>query len=124
MQDLQKVFDEIREAKKEMKEIRSQYKDALTQTDKHQETADKIKELRDEKKSIEARVQQQMGRAYERLEDLKSEVAGKEELLNDIAMTTLMDGKTVEVTDEFQNHYEPVYVVKFKKTNVIQKEEV
>jgi chromosome segregation ATPase len=123
MLDIQTVFNEIREAKKEMKELRAQYKDALAQTDKYPEAVEKAKELREEKKRIETKVQQQLGRAYEKLEDLKSEVAAKEELLNDIAMTTLMDGKTVEVVDEFKNRYEPVYVVRFKKTNEIQKEE-
>ncbi|MFA6973298.1 MAG: hypothetical protein WC238_00980 [Parcubacteria group bacterium] len=123
MLDMQQVFSEIREAKKEMKELRAQYKDALAQTDKYQETAEKIKLMREEKKTIETKVQQQLGKSYEKLEDLKSEVLAKEELLNDIAITTLMDGKTVEVVDEFQNKYEPVYVVKFKKTNEIVTEE-
>jgi uncharacterized coiled-coil DUF342 family protein len=122
MLDMQQVFSEIREAKKEMKELRAQYKDALAQTDKYQETVEKTTQLREEKKKIETRVQQQLGKAYEKLEELKAEVAAKEELLNDIAMTTLMDGKTVEVVDEFQNRYEPTYVVRFKKTNEIMKE--
>lgn len=122
MADLQKVFDEIREAKKEMKEIRAAYRDALAQTDKFQEVSDKVKELREEKKTIEARVQNEMGKTYQKLEELKVEVAGKEEMLNDIAITTLMKGETVEVTDEYQNRYEPLYVVRFKKTDVIRKE--
>jgi predicted nuclease with TOPRIM domain len=124
MLDIQTVFNEIREAKKEMKELRGQYKDALAQTDKYPETVEKIKEMREEKKRIEAKVQQQMGKTYSQLEDLKSEVMAKEEMLNDIAMTTLMSGKTVEVVDEFQNKYEPSYVVRFRKTNEIRKEGV
>jgi peptidoglycan hydrolase CwlO-like protein len=124
MLDMQQVFSEIREAKKEMKDLGAQYKDALSQADNYQETGEKIKELREEKKKIETKIQQQLGKAYEKLEELKAEVATKEELLNDIAMTTLMDGKTVEVVDEFQNRYEPMYVVRFKKTNEIRKEEV
>jgi hypothetical protein len=36
-------------------------------------------------------------------------------MLNDMAMTMLMDGKTVEVTDEYENQYEPLFTVKFKK---------
>ena len=123
MLDIQTVFNEIREAKKEIKELRAQYKDALAQTDKYRETVDKVKELREEKKRIEIKVQQQLGKTYSRLEDLKSEVTAKEDMLNDIAMTTLMDGKTVAVVDEFKNRYEPVYVVRFKKTNEIQTEE-
>lgn len=123
MLDMQQVFSEIRESKKEMKRIRAQYKDALEQTDKYPEMIEKIKELREEKKKIEMRVQGELGKTYQKLEDLKVEVAGKKEMLNDIAMMTLMDGKTVEVVDEFQNRYEPTYVVRFKKTNEIRKEE-
>jgi hypothetical protein len=123
MQDMQTVFNEIREMKKEMKGIREMYKDALAQTDDYADIVEKAKELRDKKKQIETKVQSQMGKSYEKYEDLKSEVLANEELLNDIAMTTLMDGKTVEVVDEFSNKYEPVYVVKFKKTNEIKTEE-
>jgi len=123
MQDMQTVFNEIREMKKEMKGIREMYKDALAQTDDYAEIVEKAKELRDKKKQIETRVQNAMGKAYEKYEDLKSEVTANEELLNDIAMTTLMDGKTVEVVDEYSNKYEPTYVVKFKKTNEIKTEE-
>jgi hypothetical protein len=32
-----------------------------------------------------------------------------------VAMTTLMDGRTVEVEDEYRNKYDPVFKVKFKK---------
>lgn len=123
MQDMQTVFNEIREMKKEMKEIRAMYKDALLQTDDYEKIVEEAKELRDKKKQIETKVQNQMGKSYEKYEDLKSEVAATEELLNDIAMTTLMDGKTVEVVDEFSNKYEPTYVVRFKKTNEIKTEE-
>lgn len=122
MQDIQTVFNEIREMKKEMKGVREMYKDALAQTDDYAEIVEKAKELRDKKKQIETRVQNAMGKSYEKYEDLKSEVAANEELLNDIAMTTLMDGKTVEVVDEFSNKYEPTYVVRFKKTNEIKTE--
>ena len=123
MQDMQTVFNEIREMKKEMKGIREMYKDALSQTDDYADIVEKAKELRDKKKQIETKVQNAMGKSYEKFEDLKSEVAANEELLNDIAMTTLMDGKTVEVVDEYSNKYEPTYVVRFKKTNEIKTEE-
>lgn len=123
MQDMQTVFNEIRAMKKEMKGIREMYKDALAQADDYADIVEKAKELRDKKKQIEAKVQNAMGKSYEKLEDLKSEVAANEELLNDIAITTLMDGKTVEVVDEFSNKYEPTYVVRFKKTNEIKTEE-
>lgn len=116
MMDLQTCFNEVREMKKEAKGIKAMYKDALAQTDEYTEICEKIKELREKKRQIEDKVKSQMGKTYEKYEDLKSEITANKELISDIAMTTLMDGKTVEVVDEFSNKYEPIYVVGFKKS--------
>lgn len=116
---IQEVFNEIREAKKELKELRAMYKDALQNADGYQVIVDEIKERKEQKIKIETKVQDQLGKSYEEMERLKKSISDKEEMLNDIAMTTLMKGDVVEVTDEFQNKYEPIYVVKFKKTNMI-----
>ena len=119
MISIQEVFNEIREAKKELKELRAMYKDALQNADGYPEITEEIKEKKEKKIKIEAKVQDQMGKSYEEMEKLKQTITDKEEMLNDIAMTTLMKGEAVEVIDEFQNKYEPIYVVKFKKTNMI-----
>ena len=87
----------------------------------YESVCEKVKELREKKKSIEEKVKNQMGKAWEKFEDLKGEVAAQKSLLDDIAITTLMDGKTVEVVDEFSNRYEPVWSVRFKKTNEVKK---
>lgn len=117
--DIQEVFNKIREMKKEQKNLREMYKDALVQADKYEEITEEIKVLREKKKEIEARVQSQLGRSYEKLEDLKVEVDSQKEMLNDIAISTLMKGETVVAKDEFDNVYEPVWKVNFKKTNMI-----
>ncbi len=121
MQQMQIVFAEMRENKKELKGLKEMYRDALNETDEYQELTEKIKEMRAKKKAIETRVQNQMGRSYEKIEELTSEIKGQKEMLSDIAITTLMDGKTVEVSDEFGNIYEPAYNVNFKKSNEILK---
>ncbi|HPX94289.1 MAG TPA: hypothetical protein PLF30_01905 [Candidatus Moranbacteria bacterium] len=118
MQNVQEVFNKIREMKKEQKDLRDMYKDALVQTDEYEEIVEKIKELREKKKAIETRIQAQLGRSYEKLEDLKLEVDSQKEMLNDIAISTLMKGETVVAKDEFDNVYEPVWKVNFKKTNL------
>ena len=118
MQNVQEVFNKIREMKKEQKDLRDMYKDALVQTDEYKEIVEKIKELREKKKAIETRIQAQLGRSYEKLEDLKLEVDSQKEMLNDIAISTLMKGETVVAKDEFDNVYEPVWKVNFKKTNL------
>lgn len=116
--NIQEVFNKIREMKKEQKDLRDMYKDALVQADKYEEITEEIKKLREQKKEIEARIQSQLGRSYEKLEDLKLEVDAQKEMLNDIAISTLMKGETVVAKDEFDNVYEPVWKVNFKKTNM------
>ena len=117
MQNIQDVFNHIREMKKEQKDLRDMYKDALVQADEYEEIVEKIAELREKKKQIEARIQLQLGRAYEKLEDLKHEVDTEKEMMNDIALSTLMKGETVVVKDEWDNEYEPNWKVGFKKAN-------
>jgi hypothetical protein len=117
--NIQDVFNKIREMKKEQKNLRDMYKDALVQADKYEEIVEEIKVLREKKKEIEAKIQSQLGRSYEKLEDLKIEVDAQKEMLNDIAISTLMKGETVVAKDEFDNVYEPVWKVNFKKTNTI-----
>lgn len=120
MQNIQEVFNKIREMKKEQKDLRDMYKDALVQADKYEEIVEEIKALREKKKEIETRIQGQLGRSYEKLEDLKLEVETHKEMMNDIAISTLMNGETVAVKDEFNNAYEPIWKVNFKKTNLGQ----
>ncbi|EKE18614.1 MAG: hypothetical protein ACD_9C00285G0001 [uncultured bacterium] len=117
MQNIQEVFNHIREIKKEQKDLRDMYKDALVQADEYEEIVEQIKALREKKQAIEARIQLQLGRAYEKLEDLKVEVETEKEMMNDIALSTLMKGETVVVKDEFDNDYEPNWKVAFKKAN-------
>ena len=117
MQNIQEVFNHIREMKKEQKDLRDMYKDALVQADEYEEIVEKIATLREKKKEIELRIQSQLGRAYEKLEDLKREVEMEKEMMNDIALSTLMKGETVLVKDEYDNEYEPNWKVGFKKAN-------
>jgi len=38
-------------------------------------------------------------------------------MINDIAMTMVMKGETVSVNDKYENEYEPLFTVKFKKVS-------
>lgn len=117
MKNIQEIFSQIKESSKEQREIRKEYRDALLQADDYEETTEKLDELKTEKKQIEEKVQGQMGNRWEKLDELKDELKDLKQMQNDVAMTTLMDGKTVEVKDEFDNLYEPVFSVSFKKTS-------
>ena len=115
MRDIQEVYNELQEAKKAQKSIKKEYKDALLNANEYEETTAKLKEIREKKKQIENITQSRMGLRWEELEKLKAKATELEQMVTDIAMTNLMDGKTVELKDEFDNAYEPVYKITFRK---------
>ncbi|EKE15575.1 MAG: hypothetical protein ACD_11C00133G0006 [uncultured bacterium] len=117
MQNIQEIFIKMREMKKEQKDLKDMYKDALVQANEYEEIVEKMKELREKKKQIETRIQAEMGKAWQKLDDIKYEMETQKEMMSDIAMTTLMKGEKVEVKDEYENPYEPIFKVNFKKTN-------
>jgi predicted nuclease with TOPRIM domain len=116
MADIQEIFKRINEMKKKQKDIRSVYKDALDTSLEYKEINEKMTTLRVKKKQIEESTKQNFASELTKLDDLAIDIAGDVELLNDAALTKLMKGETVEVTDEYDNKYEPLFSVKFKKT--------
>jgi len=115
MRDIQEVFNELQGIKKEQKGIRKEYKDALSNANEYEETTAKMKELREKKKQIETLTQNRMGGRWEQLEKLKAKEEELNQNITDIAMSTIMDGKTVEIKDQYDNVYEPVYKITFKR---------
>ena len=114
-QSIQEIFIHLQEMKRTQRSIRKEYQDVLGQEMEYQKIIEEIKKLRERKAQIEVKAKEAMGKRYAELEELKDEVASNQEMLSDVAMTTLMNGQTVEVTDEFENKYEPAFSVKFKK---------
>ena len=68
-----------------------------------------LKEEREKKKNIEE------GNKSPRLDEIKNEIASFNEMISDIAISTLMKGESVYLKDEYDNEYEPAYKVTFKK---------
>jgi DNA repair exonuclease SbcCD ATPase subunit len=123
MKEIQEIFNELKEAKREQSEIRAEYKDALGQNQEYQELTEQLEELKLRKKELETISQSQMGSRWDQLDDLKMTVADLRQIQSDIAMTTLMEGKPIEVVDEYNNLYEPNFSVSFKKTSAKQLDE-
>ena len=115
MQDIQEIFNRIQEAKKKKKDLESAYKDALSTSQEYQELKDKLVAMREKKKQIEVAIKEQFSGELIKIDDLKIDIASDMEMLTDIAMTQLMKGETVEVTDQYDNEYEPIFKVSFKK---------
>lgn len=117
MRDLQEVYNELQENKKEQKSIKREYKDALVNANEYEETVEELKKLREKKKQIENLTQSRLGSRWDDYEKLKAKASELDQMITDIAMSTLMDGKTVALKDEYDNNYEPVYKISFRKIN-------
>lgn len=115
MAKIQEVFDRIEKVKKEQREIKKAYRDALDNSQEHQELTEKMKELRDKKKQIEEEMKQDFSAEFTRLEDLKIDLETDKEMMSDLAFNTLLKGEKIEVKDQYENEYEPIFNVKFKK---------
>lgn len=115
MQSIQELFDKLQAVKKEQKEIKREYADTLSNTNEYEETTEEMKKLREKKKRIETIAQNRMGARYEKLEELKNTVDEINQMMTDVAMATLAEGKSIEIKDQYENPYEPVYKITFKR---------
>jgi len=117
MKDIQEIFNELEEFKKTIKEIQNEYKDALSNASEFEETSEKIKELTEKRKQIQNMVQTEMGQRFQDLEIAKDQQKDLKQMLSDVAMNNLVNGKSIELKDNNDSIYEPQFSVTFKKTN-------
>jgi hypothetical protein len=115
MTNLQEVFQRMAEAKKERKKLQESYKDALANSKPYQDVLDDLKKLKDKKLHLESTIKADFQQEISKLENLKDALSTDAQLMSDMALTALMKGETVEITDEHDTKYEPVFSVKFKK---------
>ncbi len=115
MIDIQEIFNRIQETKKKQKDIRSSYKEALSASEEYKEIKDKLETLKARKKQIETAIKENFSSELTKLDDLKIDLESDAVMLSDMALSKLMKGETVQVTDQYNNNYEPLFTVRFKK---------
>jgi superfamily I DNA and/or RNA helicase len=117
MPNVQEIFDRIQKTKKEQKEIKDMYRDALSNSKLLQEVSEELKTLKEKKKGIEDSIRADFNAEFEKLETLKSDIENDSMLLSDAALTMAMKGEMIEIKDQYDNKYEPIFRVQFKKAN-------
>ncbi len=122
MPNVQEVFNRIKETKRKAKEITRMYKDELETNMEYRDVLEKLEALKAKKKQIETQIKEDSAGEFAKLDAYKMHVKTDNELLSDLALNTLMSGETVEVKDENDDPYEPVFTVRFKKAHLVQKE--
>jgi len=119
MKNIQEVWVRIQETKKEQRSIKAMYRDALENSKEYQELLEKLENIKRRKKELENMTKAEMGDDGVKLSTIKLHLKTDKEMLTDIAISNLMKGETVKVTDADNLEYEPIFSVKFVKTNVI-----
>ena len=114
-QELPAVFKRIQEKKKEQRELKSMYRDALANHGGYQELLKEIEDLKIKKKQLEAGIKADFKEEFDKLEGIKLNIAGDNQLLSDLALNQFVSGELTKLVDENQVEYEPIFTVKFKK---------
>lgn len=115
-QNIQEIFKRIQDKKREQRDLKKIYRDALSINGGYQESLEELESLKLKKKKIEAGVQADFKEEFDKLEGLKLNIAGDSQILSDLALTQLTSGQPVKIIDENKVEYEPIFTVRFKKS--------
>ncbi len=114
MPSLADVYRRLQTSRKKQKELRDMYKDALTHSKSYQEVKDELEKLLEKKRRIETAVKADFVQEQAEIDKLALGMTNDKQLLTDLALTQLMKGQTVEITED-EISYEPIFNVKFKR---------
>jgi uncharacterized protein YehS (DUF1456 family) len=114
MKNIKEVFEKIQEQKKEQREINKSVRDALYGSVEYRELTEKLQNIRIKKIQLERSVR---GDVEQKIDLLKLNIKDGMQVMSDIALTALMKGDSIKLTDSDDNEYEPIFSIRFKKTN-------
>lgn len=110
---LNEVHSRIQEKKRKRKDLGDMTKDQLSVHPRYNEILDEMARLREEKKAIEKQLR---GPAdIQELEAIKSDIRSDLEMLADIALNMYIANETVEIVDDMNARWVPVFAVRFKR---------
>lgn len=115
MSQVQEIFDRLQKFKNEQKELKSMYRDALRNSGEYQKVSEDLKQMRESKKQIEAKVKDEFSNELDKLEVLNNEIMNDNQVLSDMVLSKMLKGEKIEIKDEYEVEYEPIFTVKFKK---------
>ena len=115
MPQLDEVYKRLCESKAERRELNRMFRDELANHARYQELLEELLKLKEEKKSIENDIHANSTGDRDRVDGLKLEITSDVELLSDIALNMYVRSETVEITDEDNVKWVPVFRVSFKK---------
>lgn len=115
MAEAQEIFNRIKEKKNEQKNLKDIHRSVLANSQEYQLILEELKELKDKKKKIQSSLESDLKEEFAKIDEIKSYIASDREMLSNIALTQMLKGEKVEVADEHNNKYGPVFSVRFEK---------
>lgn len=111
MRDIQTIFDRSQDLKKQQRELKKAYRDSLQQSVEYQQVIEQVDTLKAKKKTIEVEIRKD----FPQLDKLKNDIASDALMLSDLALNSLIKGEPIKIKDQYENQYEPIVSVRFKK---------
>ena len=102
--------------KKEKRKVSEIYKETMANSKAYQDALEALNAAKAKKQQIEASLKADLRSELDQLDKFKMDLEADKQILTDITLTKLMKGETVELTDEYDSKYEPIFSVRFKKT--------
>jgi uncharacterized protein YdcH (DUF465 family) len=115
MSQVQEIFNRLQKYKGEQKELKTMYRDALKNSAEYQKIVEDLNKLKEDKKKVEARIKEEFANELDKIEVLNNEIKNDNQVLSDAALAKIMKGERIEVKDEYEVEYEPIFSVKFQK---------
>jgi hypothetical protein len=114
--DIHEIFNRIKEKKHEKKKLHGSFKEALQGSKPYQDILQELETLKAKKLQVENSIKLEFESELRRIDELKQHLLSDTQMLSDMALTSLMRGETVQITDENDQKYDPVFSVRFKKS--------
>jgi predicted nuclease with TOPRIM domain len=115
MTNAQEIFDKIKEKQKEQKVLRQIYRDVIANSQEYQNILEELDTIKNKKKKIEETLKSQLREEMDKLYAIKVDIESDKEILNQATLSKILKGEMVEIIDEYQNKYEPIFNVRFRK---------
>lgn len=115
MQDVQEIFTRIKAKQAEQKTLKEVHRSVLDNSQEYQLVLEELKALKEKKKKIQNALEADLKEEFQKMDEIKTYIASDKEMLSNMALTQLIKGQKIEVSDEHNNKYEPVFTVRFEK---------
>ncbi|NCU40102.1 hypothetical protein EOL99_04430 [Candidatus Falkowbacteria bacterium] len=113
---LQIVFSDVEKKINKLKIIKDTIKQVLEDDEEYSSLMDKIKNTKLKADQAKFRILEKLSSEALEIEELKSDLKDDKTLLNDKAVADYLNGKDITVIDKKGFIYEPVLIIKYKKS--------